>query len=119
VVGVNPVLHVDRIPADFPDRDRLVPTAFVDEQGPWIEPGNTVIVGPNGAILAGPVREREETLVVDLDLAAVAAARRFMDPTGHYNRPDIFQLRVDTTSRRATVTTNDVVPLDSVEADQR
>jgi hypothetical protein len=25
-----------------------------------------------------------------------------MDPTGHYNRPDIFQLHVDTTSRQAT-----------------
>ena len=68
VVGVNPVLHVDRIPADFPDRDRLVPADYLEENGPWIEPGNTVVVGPNGAILAGPVREAEETLLVDLDL---------------------------------------------------
>ena len=36
------------------------------------------------------------------DLAKVAAARRFMDPTGHYNRPDIFKLLVDTTARQAT-----------------
>ena len=107
VVGVNPVLHVDQIPADFPDRERLVPASFVEEHGPWIEPGNTVIVGPDGALLAGPVREREETLVADLDLAEVAAARRFMDPTGHYNRPDIFQLLVDTTSRQATTRDRD------------
>ena len=110
VVGVNPVLHVDQIPADFPDRARLVPASYLEENGPWIEPGNTVIVGPNGALLAGPVREREETLIADLDLAEVAAGRRFMDPTGHYNRPDIFQLLVDTTSRHATTTTGTASP---------
>ncbi len=109
VVGVNPVLHVDRIPADFPDRELLVPAPFVEDHGPWIEPGNTVVVGPDGTVIAGPLREAEGTLVVELDLAAVAASRRFMDPTGHYGRPDIFQLQVDTSSRRATTTigTND------------
>ena len=110
VVGVNPVLHVDRIPADFPDRERLVPAGFLEEHGPWIEPGNTVIVGPSGALLGGPVREEERTLMAELDLAEVASGRRFMDPTGHYNRPDIFRLQVDTTSRQATTTTQTASP---------
>jgi len=59
--------------------------------------GNTVIAAPDGAVLAGPVREREETLVLDLDLQTVAVAR--------YNRPDIFRLCVDT-SPRPVVTTS-------------
>jgi nitrilase len=108
VVGVNPVLHVDQVPADFPDRDRLVPASFVEESGPWIEPGNSVVVAPSGALLAGPVREAEETLVVELDLSAVAATRRLMDPTGHYNRPDVFRLLVDTSKRDATTSTGSV-----------
>lgn len=103
VVGVNPVLHVDQIPADFPHRDRLVPPAFLEENGPWVEAGNTVIVGPDGAVIAGPVREREETLVADLDLGSVLTARRFLDPVGHYNRPDFFRLQVDTSPRPAVV----------------
>ena len=69
VVGVNPVLHVDRIPSDFPDRDRLAPASYVADKGPWLEEGNSVIVGPGGEILAGPSREREETLMADLDSA--------------------------------------------------
>ena len=103
VIGVNPVLHVDQIPTDFPHRDRLVPPALVEEDGPWIEAGNTVVVEPNGDILAGPVREREETLIVDLDLSRVRTARRLFDPVGHYNRPDVFRLQVDTAARPAVV----------------
>ena len=103
VVGVNPALHVDRIPAEFPHRDRLLPQEFISVNGPWVEVGNTVIVGPNGDIIAGPVREREETLVADLDLGKVATARRFLDPVGHYNRPDVFRLHVDTSPHPAVV----------------
>jgi nitrilase len=51
--------------------------------------------------MAGPVREREETLYANLDLGMVASARRLIDPTGHYNRPDVFQLLVDTRLRSA------------------
>ncbi len=103
VVGINPVLHVDDIPSGFPGRDRLVPASYLERNGPWIEAGNTVIVGPDGEILAGPVREREETLVIDLDLGSVAGARRLLDPVGHYNRPDVFRLHVDTSARPAVV----------------
>lgn len=51
--------------------------------------------------MAGPVREREETLYADLDLGMVSSARRLVDPAGHYNRPDVFQLLVDTRHRSA------------------
>ena len=106
VVGVNPVLHADQIPADFPGRDRLIPPGYLEAQGPWLEEGNTVAVAPDGAVLAGPVRQREETLLLDLDLGAVAVQRRHMDPTGHYNRPDVFRLLVDTSPRHAVTETN-------------
>ena len=101
VVGVNPVLHADQVPADFPARDRLLAPGYLEQNGPWLEEGNTVIVAPDGSVLARPVREREETLVADLDLRTVAIARRHMDPVGHYHRPDIFRLCVDTSPRPA------------------
>jgi nitrilase len=112
VVGVNPVLHADQVPVGFPARDRLLAPGYLEHNGPWLEEGNTVIVAPDGTVLAGPVREREETLVLDLDLRTVAAARRYLDPVGHYNRPDIFRLCVDTSSRPAVIET----PLDHLRS---
>jgi nitrilase len=107
VVGVNPVLHVEQVPPDFPDRELLLPADFLKANGPWVEPGNSVIVAPDGQVLAGPARECETTLIADLELRSIAAQRRHMDPTGHYNRPDIFRLQVDTTPRRAVISADD------------
>jgi nitrilase len=100
VIGVNPCVRVDQIPADFPDRDRV--WRVVDENEPgseWVEPGNTVICDPNGAIVAGPLRHEEGILTAEVDLSEVHAARRLFDPVGHYNRPDVFHLAVDTRPR--------------------
>ena len=101
MIGVNPCLHVDQIPADFPHRDRLWPNEHDDEG--WVEHGNSVIIHPSGKVLAGPARHEETILYAEVDLAAVRAARRLFDPVGHYNRPDIFQLRVDTRSRPSII----------------
>jgi nitrilase len=102
VIGVNPCVHVDQIPADFPDRDRVWRT---DPDNPeWVEPGNTVIVGTNGEILAGPARHAETVLVAELDLTKVLSARRLFDPVGHYHRPDVFRLAVDTAPRPVVTT---------------
>jgi nitrilase len=97
VIGVNPCVRVDQIPADFPDRDRVW---RIDEHEPeWVEPGNTVICDPNGAIVAGPLRHEENILTAEVELAEVHAARRLFDPVGHYHRPDVFRLAVDTRPR--------------------
>ena len=100
VIGVNPCVRVDQIPADFPDRDRVWRVLDEDE-AEWVEPGNSVICNPNGEIVAGPLRHEEGILTAEVDLSAVKAARRLFDPVGHYNRPDVFQLSVDTRTQRA------------------
>jgi nitrilase len=92
VIGVNPCVHIDQIPADFPHSDRLW---RITDNGEWLDPGNSVIIDPNGKVLAGPARHEEIILCADIDLATVRAARRKFDPVGHYHRPDIFQLAVD------------------------
>jgi nitrilase len=104
VVGVNPAVHRDHIPRDLPDWHRIAPEPR-PENGDWIEPGNSVIVNPAGDLVAGPLRLAEGILTATIDLRQVAEMRRLFDPTGHYNRPDVFSLTVDTRSRPAVTTT--------------
>ncbi|HEX8940141.1 MAG TPA: nitrilase-related carbon-nitrogen hydrolase [Candidatus Limnocylindrales bacterium] len=58
--------------------------------------GGSVIVDPLGQVLAGPARDGEAVLVADLDLGAIDRAVLDLDVVGHYARPDIFRLQVDT-----------------------
>ena len=53
--------------------------------------GGSCIIAPDGSLLAGPVFDREEILVADLDLGRIAEESMALDVTGHYNRPDVFQ----------------------------
>jgi len=57
--------------------------------------GGSVIVGPLGEVLAGPHRAGEAVLAADLDLDDLARGKYDLDVTGHYARPDVFQLTVD------------------------
>lgn len=99
VVGVNPCVHADQLPADVPQRDRLWPSVRGGDEREWVEPGNSVIVGPDGSLLVGPVRHEETILTAEVDRDLVHAARRLFDPAGHYHRPDIFRLDVDVAPR--------------------
>jgi nitrilase len=42
-----------------------------------------------------PVSGVEQLLIAEAGPAAVRRERRNFDPTGHYSRPDVFDLRVD------------------------
>jgi nitrilase len=67
--------------------------------------GGSVIISPLGDVLAGPLYDTEGLLVADIDLADCERGKFDLDVVGHYARPDIFDLRVDT-SFRAAVTFN-------------
>jgi len=103
VVGVNPCMHADQIPDGFPRPDALYPPEDRERDDGWLFEGNTVIVDPSGAVLAGPERQGERILTADLDMDLVRTERRRFDPVGHYNRPDVFRLAVDTAPRPAVV----------------
>lgn len=78
VIGVAPLLRGSDVPADLPGRDEL----YGGEED-W------------------PV-EQEGILFAELDAARARAARMEFDPVGHYARPDVFRLVVDTRERVTT-----------------
>jgi nitrilase len=90
VLGNGTAMQGHDVPADFPERDRIFPN--LDE---WFNPGDSVIVAPNGKTVAGPLHDEHGILYAECDPARVAAAHRTLDVVGHYARPDVFRLEVD------------------------
>jgi len=58
--------------------------------------GGSAIVSPLGRVLAGPVFDQPAVLVADLDLGEIARGKYDLDVVGHYARPDLFRLSVNT-----------------------
>lgn len=58
--------------------------------------GGSLIVGPLGVVLAGPSYDGECILYADLDVGEIAEGKFDLDVAGHYARPDVFRLEVNT-----------------------
>lgn len=89
VIGSGTVLCGSDLPPAFPGRAELFPDAQE-----WINDGDSVVIGPTGKVVAGPMRREAGILYAEIDVGQVAAARRTLDVAGHYARPDIFDLQV-------------------------
>ncbi|MDH0304345.1 MULTISPECIES: carbon-nitrogen hydrolase family protein [unclassified Pseudomonas] len=57
--------------------------------------GGSVIVGPLGEVLAGPLVGKSGLLCAEVDTDELVRARYDFDVVGHYSRPDVFELSVD------------------------
>lgn len=90
VIGSGFALHARDIPDSLPGKAALYPNA--DE---WINAGDSIAVAPGGKIAVGPLHDAYGILYAEIDLECVGIARRSLDTTGHYARPDIFQLTVN------------------------
>ncbi len=58
--------------------------------------GGSCIIGPLGQVLAGPHFDGPCILTADLDLDEIPGGKYDLDVVGHYARPDIFRLYVNT-----------------------
>ncbi len=88
VLSACMALHKDDIPDSY-DFKKLYP-----KDREWINPGNSVIIGPKGNILAGPMENEQGILYAELNLQDISAAKRLFDVSGHYSRPDVFRFKV-------------------------
>ena len=52
-------------------------------------------IGPNGAVIGEPLIDEEGMIYADIDLAKCIQPKQMHDILGHYNRFDIFDLRVN------------------------
>ena len=60
----------------------------------------TAVVSPDGSYLAGPLPEGEEMAMVEIDLKEILRQKSMLDTVGHYARPDILRLMLDSRPRK-------------------
>lgn len=89
VLSACQAIRWDEFPEDYQHDD-------LPGRPDWAMSGRSVIVAPSGEILAGPLMDQEGILVAEIDPAAKAESHLDFDVAGHYSRPDVFALHVDT-----------------------
>jgi nitrilase len=93
VLSCNQFSRRRDFPADYRGAVGTDPEAVVTR-------GGSCIVDPFGNFLAGPHFDGEAVLAVELDRREIIRGKFDLDVTGHYARPDIFQLIVDESEKR-------------------
>ena len=63
--------------------------------------GGSMVVGPLGEIIAGPVYNESTIIYADIDRDTLVRSKLDFDPVGHYARPDVLSVHVDKEEKKA------------------
>jgi nitrilase len=103
VISVCSTIRASCYPEDFEFRPEV--EAAITAEDDFLAVGNSAIIAPSGEILAGPLFQEEGILYADLDLTETVRVRQLLDTAGHYARPDVLQLHVDSRAKTNVVRT--------------
>ncbi|MBK6560977.1 carbon-nitrogen hydrolase family protein [Candidatus Amarobacter glycogenicus] len=98
VVMVGGLLRESDIPADIRDLAMTIDGRVRHLVTPC--DGDSAIIGPDGEFLAGPLLNEEGILTAKGNTGTVMFQKMIADHAGHYTRPDVFEFRVNRTSKR-------------------
>ena len=90
VIAVGQVMHHD----ELPDGLSLSKAVSLREDGLLLK-GGSAIYGPDGSIVLSPQYGKRTLLMHELDLGAALPERMNLSVSGHYQRPDVFDLSVN------------------------
>jgi nitrilase len=90
VLAAGLLMKVRDLPTQLP-----VASEFSDKPDHLLLRGGSTIIGPDGRYLVEPVFDEERILIGELDLKAVDKERMTLDVSGHYQRPDLFELKIN------------------------
>ncbi len=91
VIAVGQILQVKDLPKALP-----LPQELAKTPDRYLLNGGSSIIGPDSAYIMEPQFETENLLVHDIkDLNKAYKGRLKLDVSGHYNRPDVFDLKIN------------------------
>ena len=91
VIAVGQIYRVKDLPDDLKKADHVG-----DDPEKMLLNGGSSIIGPDGKYLLAPQYEKEGIIFFDIpNLDRVWEERMNLDTTGHYNRRDVFDFKVD------------------------
>ncbi len=100
VISVSGLMHKNDFPKETPHLNKIL------EKAPDVlANGGSCIAGPDGEWIIEPVINEESIIIETLDFNRVLEERQNFDPVGHYSRPDVTKLTVNT-ERQSTVEIN-------------
>ncbi|MGB7341135.1 MAG: carbon-nitrogen hydrolase family protein [Phototrophicaceae bacterium] len=88
VLAAGSVLQAKHLPSSLTLTDDIQPDDYVQR-------GGSAIIAPNGDYLVEPVYDKEAILTAELDLDMVIRESMALDVTGHYARPDVFEMTIN------------------------
>jgi nitrilase len=97
VVSVSSLMSKTDFPEDTPHIDAILKNA-----PDTLANGGSCIAGPDGEWIVEPVLHKEGLIIQSVDFNRVLEERQNFDPVGHYSRPDVTKLIVNT-ERQTTV----------------
>jgi len=96
VMAAGQIMRAGALPPILSTADSLDPQIL-------IERGGSAIIAPDGRYLAGPIFDEEAILYATLDLREIEEESMTLDVSGHYSRPDIFQLKAAEPDRKTNL----------------
>ena len=97
VISVSSLMTVDDFPKDTPHLETIL-----NKAPKVLANGGSCIAGPDGEWIIEPVLNTEGNIYQTLDFNRVLEERQNFDPVGHYSRPDVTKLSVNT-ERQSTI----------------
>lgn len=90
VIAASGLMRKEDINSTIPHHEKIIANA-----PDYLGNGGSCMAAPDGSWVIEPVINQEVLLTATIDLNEVIKERHNFDPSGHYSRPDIFQLKVD------------------------
>jgi nitrilase len=91
VISVSSLMRKIDFPSDTPHLQAIVKNAAA-----IIANGGSCIAGPDGEWVVAPVINKEELIISSININKVYEERQNFDVAGHYSRPDVTKLTLNT-----------------------